>query len=153
MGLFSGGNSTSTSTTNNVSPALSSGGGDLNGDVSAGMGNTLYGKGAQTSVAQVEGSSNVVNMLDQGAVSNSLALALKGVELVSANAKQAQQSAAQSQAGAQAMLQGVFDSQGAVTKQLASAVETVKTADLKTIGLGVLAMVAVVVGVVYANKG
>lgn len=145
-GLFGGGNGgdTTTSTTNN-DPTLNTQGGDITGMVASGTGNTLYGAGAQTSVAQIEGSSNVINMLDQGAVSNSLALALKGVELANQNASQAQTQTA-------GLLQGVFDAQGSVTKQLASAVETVKTTDLRAIGLGALVIVAAVVGVVYMRK-
>jgi len=141
----SGSSAPTTTDSNNVLPNINTGGGDL-GRVAAGVDNSLYGDGAQTSVARIEGSSNVVNMLDAGAVSNSLALALKGVELANEQA-----SAAQTRSGQ--LLQGVFDAQNSTTKQLASAVESVKTADLKTIGLGALAIVAAVVGIIYMRKG
>lgn len=82
---------------------------------------------------------STINLTDGGAVSQAITLAVKGIE-------GAQQTAREAVASNSSLLDGVFSSASKQQEQFTSAVENIKTSDVRTLiiaGLAVVALVAV----------
>lgn len=119
MGLFGGGNSSSSQTTN-----------ALDASVTAGQQST------NTSVG-IQGSGNVVTSTDYGSVSKSLDLAFKGIEL-------AHQQASEVQASSGGLVEGALATVKQQQQQYASTIENIKTSDVRTLILSGMAVVGIV---------
>lgn len=102
--------------------------------------------GADSLVAPtlITGSGNTITMSDAGAVGGALKLALQGIE-------GAQGLASQAQASVGGLLTGALGSAADQNKQFATALENVKTADVRVLIIAALAGVALVA--VFALKG
>jgi len=114
--------------------------------------NTLVGQrnvsqaaGAISSPIEVTGDNNKITATDYGSVSKALELAFKGVDA-------ANQLGTTALTQASALTSGIFDAQATQTKQLASALESIKTTDKQTLVIGALAIVATLAAFVY-RKG
>lgn len=121
MGLFSSKSSSSSTTTNTDARVV---GGDESSNVSV---NNNAGPVSLTTT-------------DHGAIAGSLTLALKGVE-------GAQQIAREAQAASGGLLEGALRMSGEQQQQFTSAIENIKTSDVRTlivVGMGVVGVVAVV---------
>lgn len=111
----------------------------------SGTRNTSLGAGTTNSQVESSGTNNIITTTDFGAVSQSLQLAFKGVEAANKLGTTALEQSA-------SMTAGIFDAQAAQTKQLAGALESIKTTDKQALVAGVLVILAVVAGYVY-RKG
>lgn len=127
-GLSSGGIGNSSSSTTNTSDSsehyLTSGNNGVNAN-------------QETRIA---GNNNTITMTDLGAVSQSLALAMRGIEGTNALA-------AQIQASNGGILDGALQNSRQQMSEFTSALEKVKTSDIRVLiftGLGVIGVVAVV---------
>jgi hypothetical protein len=106
------------------------------GGAYAGAGGASVGMNGALSLVNSSGAGNTVNILDQGAVSKSLELAYRGIDQANATTQAVVQ-----QSGS--LLAGIFDASNSTTKQLGSAVETIKTSDLRAMGFALVGLVAI----------
>lgn len=100
-----------------------------------GGGNANFNRDERSYSVSVTGDGNTLT--DYGAVSDSLALALKGVELANGTAQQIS-----TQTGS--LLGGALSMVGEQQKQFTDAVEKIKTSDVRVLIIGALAVVGVV---------
>ena len=151
MGLFSSNkqstqNSASYSSDNKVT--VDGANNTNNGTTADGNSGTIYGAGSMASagsIGQVSGMGNTVTMqvTDLGATSKALDAMAQG-QLASAEL------AAQAVQSSGALLSGIFSAQSRSTEQLSSALENVKTSDVRVMAIGALALV---VGLFFTRRG
>lgn len=127
MGLFGGGNSSSSQSTTSLD------------------GRVVGADGSINSSLNVIGSGNTVMTTDGGAVSASMELATKGIE-------GAQQIAREAQAGSNELMAGIFHDSASQASKLTQAVVELKTSETKTLVVTGMAVVAIVVAVVFKRK-
>lgn len=127
MGLFGGGNSSSSQTTTNVD------------------GRVVGADGSVNSSLNVVGSGNSVTATDHGAVSQSLALAQRGIE-------GANQLAREVQAGSNDLLAGIFTENAKQADKLTQSVVDLKTSDVRTLVIAGLAVVGLVAVQLFKRK-